>query len=314
MYVGSWSRSAAIPNFGCPAMMYSNEFDDREDIGAQTEDETITSIDLGYTNTFVVDDLTQPYLGFLGRSKTFQRTVVRRSISGAFIRSSVRVPLFDRCAYYYTVSRGSDVTIESTIVSNVLLADPYSYNTWRNLRGYTPYRTNPPPPVPIGEHPAGCGPVVARTVWSQVYDPRQCSEFADAGPWAAICENAEARAFSFTPATPPSSFLTVGAIESSRTSLVSTADSPIVVAQNANLPRTSGYSPGVIERWFLTSPDPATQLTQQISTTCSTLGSDISLQYATEMNPPVGSVAIHGRRWHSDMDNASITYVGVIGG
>lgn len=314
MYVGSWSRSAAIPDYGCPPMMYSNQFDDREDHGAQTEDETITSVDMGYTRTVVFDDLHAYYLGYLVRTKTFHRTTVRRTVSGAFVRASVRVPFWDRCAYYYTVSRGLNTEIVTTTVGRNDLNDPNSYETWRNVRGWTTFRDDPPPSIPISEHPAGCGPVLVRTVNIPMYGAYPCSEFADSGPWATPCTNAEALVFGFTPPIPPSSTVVTQPNETSRTWLVSTAAAPLMVAQHLNLPIVLGFSPGAIERWFLTSPDPVTNSTQYISTTCSVLGSDVSLQYSTEMNPPVGSSAIHGRRWHPDMDNKAITYVGVIGG
>lgn len=314
MYVGTWQSETIVGGLRTPAMMYSTIHDDRADIAPSRRTERIVSRDIGYYRTFVSIDLSYPVLGTLVREKAFHKTTEIVSTENEMLETSIRVPFHDRCAHYYTVATGVSGRMRTFADSYPTLIDPQTYATWRNFGGWTNYQVDPPPPRFTTEHPAGCGPVTASTVWAA--DPlviSGCDEYAYEGPWAEVCQNAEQLQLN---RRLPDGTLTIehgGATVDSTTWLISEgADDPLLVQRFTQVPMNST----AWRVWFATSPDPRTGETQSIHTTCSVLGDTQSVQYDRKPNAVAtnGDLLVFGLVLHSDMTVKPACYIGVIGG
>lgn len=314
MYVGSWQSETIVGGLRTPAMMYSTIHDDRADIAPSRRTERIVSRDIGYYRVGVAIDLGYPVIGTLLRDKAFHKTTEIVTTANEMLQTSVRVPFHDRCAHYYTVATGVSGRTRTFANTYPTLGDPQTYATWRNFGGYTNYQTAPPPPRFTTEHPAGCGPVTASTVWAA--DPLTitgCKDFAYEGPWAEVCQNADAMRFT---RRLPDATVTVengGATVDATTWLVTEgADDPILVQRFTQVAMNStGW-----RVWFATSPDPLTGDTQAIHTTCTVLGDTQSVQYDRKPNAEAanGDLLVFGWTAHSDMTIKPACYLGVIGG
>ena len=189
MYVGRWEYVVETEPSAPRHTFYTDQFDDREDIVASRSSNVREGADLGYVVTAVVDDVTRPYIGTLFRRRGFKITT---TLSSAWESNKVGIvfPQFDRCAYYYAISRRRSASLVTRSVSTIQVTDPHSYETWRNFPGWTGFTVGGN--FQRAQHPNGCGPVDARTVTDNAfYEPFQCSEVADRGAWASVCDNAD---------------------------------------------------------------------------------------------------------------------------
>lgn len=306
MFIGAWSRQEDNGTLAVPAMVYTNDFDDREELPAGRSRSLTTGEDLGYTQVAVSDDPSFPPHAVLFRSKSFLMCTDRQTWSGLYVKSAVTVPFHDRCAYYYTVARGHSAYSRSYTCGHTGLGDPWSCGTWRNFPGWTGF-TSGGLFIPA-EHPDGCGPVSARTVREPgaTYSGGPCSDFADSGPWCFVCENADAMTY-FTPLPDPGPgiFESDDGAATRQTTLVNCSEfSPLP------MPFETPDPLAVDNPWFIPSPDPDTGDTQYIDVTHNAFGDGTTLRYMERTNS--GPVRLRGAPQHPSMENAGTTFVGVV--
>lgn len=278
MYQGSWRQTISTGGTSVQTTMFTSDADDRAEAHPSLQTTEITSVAVGYTRVVVVDDIGYPPAGQMGRVRQFKRNIRISIESGPVIGATIRVPFFDRSAYYYASYYGfAEASYsESWVYSE--LADPHMYPTWRNFPGYTPYSGN----QPRGEHPSGCGAVSRRTVLGEIYQPFPCSDDADQGSWASVCDDADAMIYSIQlPPLPEATFRQ--ALNQVRLSVKlynATEESPITVATIAQ----AGLTTNEVAQWLATSPDPVTFAKQYIAATQNTLGDREQTQYNPRPN------------------------------
>ena len=302
-YEGEWEVVITTGGTTVQPTMVTSDVDDRTEASGGETRTTLRSTSIGYTQVVVADNLSYPPEGRMFRSRSFEQRHTTSIKSGPSVQGVVRIPFFDRSAYYYAfgVAYAVDLYFESW--GHVSLGDPYTYTTWRNFGGFTPYSGN----QPTGEHPAGCGPVVNRTVWQEFYNPSACSDNADQGPWASVCDDADGMVYSTPmPPLPPAISRIRSGIGTLRVQLFNDSQqSPISVVAAPSID-ASGWA---YQQWFATSPDPESSDKQYIAATCNTLGDRIQTVYSADPN---GETRIAGSPQHDAMLNAQCTYVGVV--
>ena len=253
MYIGTFSQTVSTNAVEPSQTFYSNRFDDRQQLATSRTKTTREGRDLGYTRVGVRNSITYPPEGELLRERAFRITVTIESFFGEDRRVGIVLPAFDRCAYYYAIREKRDGYSKSVGKSTESLNDPWSYGTWRNFPGFTGstsggiYRR--------ADHPDGCGPVDANTVRSiHTYAPYLCSDFADQGSWASVCDNADA--MTRTSALPPNQFsiTTEPAKEILTAWLVNASE-----IEELRVASDTKTNPDHVDAsWFITSPDPDT--------------------------------------------------------
>ncbi|TXH57779.1 MAG: hypothetical protein E6Q97_03830 [Desulfurellales bacterium] len=75
MNQGAWQQSILTGPIGVPQQMYTNAIDHRAEVPASSIVTRITGTSMGYRSVATADDLMQPYLGMLSRTKVFRRPV-----------------------------------------------------------------------------------------------------------------------------------------------------------------------------------------------------------------------------------------------
>lgn len=304
-YEGEWETIVTSGGTYVQPTMVTSDVDDRTEAAASEQTTSLRSTAVGYTAVIVNDNIGFPPIGVMSRRRSFKQQYKSASKSGASVLGVIRVPFFDRSAYYYAFGQAwaSDISIETWGYAH--LGDPNRYPTWRNFPGFTRYRGT----VPVEEHPAGCGPVVARTVWDYSYVPGACSENADQGSWASVCDNADELTYDTPlPALPAATYLDRSGIAVLRVQLFNDSQaSPISIVNAADVDANAW----AYQKWFATSPDPITFDKQYIAATCNTLGDRIQTVYSASPN---GEIVIYGAPQHAAMLNAQCTYVGVVDG
>jgi hypothetical protein len=296
MYVGKWTTKIETGR-RIPAMFYTTDFDDREEIGESSFTTVRTGQDLGYTSCVYGDDPADLRTGRMLRRKTFRRVFKTHAKSGIGRDAAIAVPEGIREGYYYAKLDYSAGDIKSESVEYVTLTDPYIYITWRNF-----YDTGRP-------HPAGCGPVSRRTVWYQVYDESACSDFANSGEWASPCDDAESMRYNINlPQLSPIATIINPFHRRLEVSLVCCAErAPL---RSLSVESDNQYFDGGF--WFIPSPDPDTGLTAFIHATHNALGDGDSLKYNQNINDTESVVV--GAPNYPQMATKPITFIGVING
>jgi len=304
-YEGEWETIATSGTTTVQPTMVTSDVDDRTEAAPAEQRTSLRSTAIGYTSVTLVDDIAYPPHGNMARMRSFIQRYRTSTKNDPSVAGVIRVPFFDRSAYYYAFGRfyGTDIAIEGWNYTQ--LPDPTSYSTWRNFPGYTAYSGN----VPISEHPAGCGAVSTRTVWAEHRAQFACMDNADQGPWASVCDNADSLAYqSQLPPLPQTVVTDRSGVGLLRVQLFNDSQqSPIaVVTEPAIDTHTWAF-----QQWFATSPDPETFEKQYIAATCNTLGDRIQTVYSADPN---GETRIAGAPMHDAMLNAQCTYVGVVDG
>lgn len=304
-YEGEWETVQTTGGTYVQPTMVTSDVDDRTEASGYEQRTGLLSTSIGYTSVVVVDSIAYPPHGQMSRTRSFRQRHTSSQKSAPSIAGVIRVPFFDRSAYYYAFGQAMAVDIYVESWGYAHLKDPTLYSTWRNFGGYTRFRGN----VPVEEHPAGCGPVVARTVWTEQRGFVACEENSDQGSWASVCDDADAMVYNTPlPPLPPAVYRDRSGIGALRVQLFNDSQqSPIRVVNTPSID-ASGWA---YQQWFATSPDPETRDTQYIAATCNTLGDRIQTVYSADPN---GETRIAGAPMHDAMLNAQCTYVGVVDG
>lgn len=304
-FEGEWETVQTSGGTYVQPTMVTSDQDDRTEASGIEQRAGLLSTAIGYTSVVVVDSLSYPPHGQMSRTRSFRQRHTSSLQSGPSIAGVIRVPFFDRSAYYYAYGRAMAVDIYTETWGYAHLKDPTMYSTWRNFGGYTRYRGN----VPVEEHPAGCGPVVARTVWAEQRGFVQCEENADQGSWASTCDNADSMVYNTPlPQLPAAVFRDRSGIGLLRVQLFNDSQqSPISVVNNP----TINAGTWAYQQWFATSPDPDTFDTQYMAATCNAFGDRVQTVYSAHPN---GDTLINGGPQIEAMRHAQCTYVGVVDG
>jgi hypothetical protein len=306
-YQGSWTRTTSTAPATVQPTMFTTDADDRADAHEYRETYTLTANAIGYTRVIVADDINYPPHGVMSRRRTFKRHGTTLIESGPRIGATVRVPFFDRSAYYYAYHYGWGTRSFSQTWVYVHLGDPHRYPTWRNFAGYTVYSRSG---QPRSEHPAGCGPVTARTVWSESRSDYPCSEDADQGSWASVCDNADQMVYDnpLPPLPAWTSEVNVDRVDLTVMLYNASQLSPIQVDQRTQV----GLMTNAVDQWSRTSPDPLTFEKQYIASTRNTLGDREQTQY--DPHPNASEFRVAGGPLINELTRNQATYVGVVDG
>lgn len=305
-YEGEWEQVTTTGGTYVQTTMVTSDVDDRTEASGSEQRIKLRSTAIGYTSVQVADQIGYPPAGFMRRIRSFRQQSTTTQKSGAQVSGVIRVPFFDRSAYYYAFGSAYAVDIYTETWAYSHLIDPTGYLTWRNFGGFTPYIGN----QPIGEHPAGCGAVTRRTVWAESRDETiACGENADQGSWAAVCDDADAMVYNTPlPPLPAAVVRNRSGIGLLRVQLFNDSEaSPISVANETEI-SASGWT---YQQWFATSPDPQTFDTQYMAATCNAFGDRVQTVYSADPN---GDTLINGGPQIEAMRHAQCTYVGVVDG
>jgi len=280
MYSGEWTQTTRRGKFGVPAMFYTSNIDDRIETVPFKIVTNLVSQDLGYTQVTFADIIGTPYICYMSRHKTFLNTVTMTNSSGANAASAICVPEGMREAYYYANVVSEPSKSKMVVRSYQTLTDPNRYIGWRNLPGYTGFTTTGGKFVPA-DHPAGCGKVTNRHVWSHFLDESSCSEYADEGEWAIICQQIEPMAYNIS--LPPLAYSNEDESKAVFTvKLVTNTDHDVVDCKTET---ALGYDiPYIGYRWFRPSPDPETFEKDYIYARANALGTSDVLVYCSDIN------------------------------
>ncbi len=278
LYADSWQIVTRSGNMSIPAMMYSNDFDDRRALQGTLVTTNIESRDLGYDPPRFSDYITNPQVARVSRNRVFRRTTHTETQNGDSVGSVVAIPQYSREAYYYAT--GSTFTGGRTISTNVgydVLQDPNVGYSWRAFpSGYAGF----PWPSGIGCTPDRCGgiwtpdgskPHSERKVVCTTYENFSCAEYADAGTWLTLCQVVDRFNQPGMDKTPSYSVNVIGPDSRAELKLVSPGHGGPV-----SIPLTfSEFS----NKWQAPSPDPETFIIQFIYATHSSLGADLLIYY-----------------------------------
>ncbi len=275
LYAGSWYETTITGTRALPAMMYTNDYDDREVQDPFVQETRIESRDIGFDPPRFNDVLLSPETAYVFRRKVFKVTTDSETRSSPFIGGVVVIPQYCRETYYYATGK----TFEGgrrgqTSIEYTYLKDPNVGWTWRNF----PRINGPTWPSDRGCAIENCGGVYTgdgtgnrphkeRKVVCLDYEADSCSEFADSGVWLTMCETVDS--FNSVPQprrVPRTTFWDRGT--DSRASLH-------VVSRGYNGPiqLTLEFS-SFYNHWMAPSPDPDTMDVQQLLATYSCVGLD----------------------------------------
>lgn len=279
MYSGEWSQTTKRGKFGVPAMFYTSNTDDRQEIAPVENGTTLSSHDLGYTSVVFGDVVGAPHISHMHRNKTFLRTMTIVTSSNKRMSSAICVPEGMREAYYYAHILSEPTKNRVIAKAYDTLTDPNRYVGWRNFPGYTGHiadgRFFP------GDHPAGCGKVTNRHVWSHYVEQSPCGEYADEGEWASICQQIEPMVYSLT--LPPLDFYSENESKAVLTvKFVSNTDYETIECRTEEA-RGDGIS-SLGDRWFRPSPDPETFQKDYIHARANSFGDSDVVVYCSDIN------------------------------
>lgn len=306
MYVGSWNSHDETGPRPIAPQMYTSEFDDRAEVAGSHTDAHITSVDMGYCQIGVQDDITYPPRAWVFRVKRFMKTTHSETVQGSFQTTAVTIPFYDRCAYYYTSAVGSTSSSSFDIAGYTYLSDPWFCETWRNFGGWTSGHA---------EHPDDCCICQARTVRSPAprYNPQgynggagNCADFADSGPFCFLCDNADAMVYYIPePPLPPGQSTNEGPKVHRITHLVNDTDFAPLLIEDTTFTELN------YERyWFIPSPDPDSQITQYLDVTHNAFGDAQAMKYYFQPNE--GPIKTLGGPFPPSYNGQNITFLGVV--
>lgn len=295
MYVGQWESRTESERF-IPSMFYTTDFDDREELAGVSVVTQITGKDLGYVRLQFGDDIEQLWRATVTREKAFKIDVRTTGKVDVTRKGEIAVPFGDREAYYYAKLDQTAYESLSVTTSYARVKDPYWYETWR----YVSFLPQPRP------HPTGCGLPTRRQVAYQYYEPFPCSDFADSGPWASICQDVERMAYDV--ALPPNSGSTTVFANKSKLTVYLVSDvkqTPFITFTEERV-NDASYLGGL---WFLPSPTDDGQLAY-IAATRNAFGDASSLKYMENIN--LGPVKVKGKPFDPMMETEDIAFIGVV--
>lgn len=311
MYIGEWTRVVETNPTAPRRTFYTDRFDDRTELAGTRLVMTREGRDLGYTFTGVADDVTHPQRGVLYRRRGFRITITNETLWGEDRQVGIVLPQFDRAAYYYARQDRRDGYLRSVSRTVAEVDDPHAYETWRNFPGFTGQIVGGN--YIRAQHPNGCGPVDRRTVTDNAYyAPEACSDVADNGSWASVCDDAESLS-SVRPLPPQSTtFESQASTETLEAWLVNASS-----IEQVRVARAEAVQPEHVDQsWFRTSPDPDSGAQIYMQAYHNTWGDGLALLYWTKAEGAgVDDRVILGRPQHPEMraaidDGAGYTLIG----
>jgi hypothetical protein len=158
----------------------------------------------------------------------------------------------------------------------------------------------------------GCGPVTSRTILPpgidlgsnpfNNYQPSECGDFADSGPWANACDNATAMAYSIPEPTLPTPMNSITPATGVYTVWLVDSMGP------RTLTVASSLSPGF---WPDETPDPESGATQYMEHGQNAFGEMVLSRYSTDIN--AGTILNGGPQWPG-LNSGFLTFIGVVDG
>jgi hypothetical protein len=297
MNKGSWFSRTFSGQYGVQPGFYTETFDDRQETWENLTESRIKGDDLGYVRVAFGDSPENLEASFMFRERGFRITTSTTSWTDRRYGAAIAIPCWFREAYYYAVrdSYGSVSRSKTVFYRNV--RDPWSYLGWRNFFN-----------IQGRQHPAGCGSPSVRRVSAGGYSPGLCSDDADNGPWATICQQIEPMAYSISLPNIPGEIEPPKSKASLTVHLVcSGKETPILTYNEVREGQDSwflGY------RWFRPSPDPEGGDPDRIQATGTVLGTGDAVVYARNINDGIN--ALHGLPNSPSYINNGVTFMGVV--
>lgn len=308
LLAGSWEIVTTSGNRSFTTMMYSNTLDFRRVLQESETVTNITSNSRGFQTPRFSDFIQSPEASKMWRERLFQQVTEVDSRSGERVLGAVAIPQFSREAYYFAFgSQYAGGRSGSTSVTHVSVRDPNVGYGWRYFpRINSPYSVWPDD---RGCEIERCGGNPAklihpeRRVVCDNYEPNandpayvhqnggigdNCHEFADEGPWFELCDSIDGIAVGSGGAT--------GTHNYSENWNLGTDDAGFLYLftpgtdDTLRIPVTFNQ---VDNHWMKPSPDPVTEIVQNISAMHNAIGQDVVV-YATGLTSYSGEVKVEG--------------------
>lgn len=314
MYIGQWAQHVDGGQIGIPAMFYTNDLDDREELAESTTDMSVRGVDLGYCRIVANDDIINPSQGSASRVKRFRLTTDTRTVTSSGKGTGIAVPFYDREAVFYAVQKTSEASSHSVSTGDRELADPWFCNYKRNFPGYygsyTGSGTASDPWRPLRlQDVNGYGPNEFRTAnpnSPQYDDSNACRDMADSGPWVFGGDNIDAKLYNIpAPPIPVPVNEQVGPTGHYEVFLLSSSGFGTV--------RTLAMDTVNFGEWGIPSPDAGDGASsdQYIECTANAVGDAALSRFSTNLNG--GLRVLGGPNWPG-LEEGFLTFVGVIHG
>lgn len=269
LYAGEWAVTTNTGNLSVSKAIYTNDIDDRQALRDSSSVLTITSTDIGFDPPRLSDFLENPDWCILFRERVFERIQTTDVKNGEFVLTMLAVPYGDRNAYFYAYGHGYLNHYFGRARNYDKLIDPNIYYGHRNVFGGSFE------PVPEFCDASECGFVhTNRRVVCYSIEPYPCSEYADHGPWADLCEDILSKVGTPPRRTEESTNEDLGEDGTAHLTLASPGlDSPYTQPMELSVART----------WQLPSPHPISGAIQGIRAQHTLLGAvtvihDVNLQ------------------------------------
>ncbi len=318
--IGTFTDHKEYGPRGIPDGFYSSEFDDRRQMSNSTRTTTTTSQYLGPTICQYGDEIHDIRRNFLIRTHTFLKSTHTVVVNEPDYHTAVSTPKGVREAYYYAKFDIATRREEWTSQSIGQMRDPYSYTGWRcivSTMGFAGW------PEDMEECPPGCetirgapvpGSYNPRVVREEHYNPYECSDVIDQGPYAAKCAVMEDLAYRVPP--PPLAEPTY-----KRTDNVGDYEMRMVIAHAPRVQTTNtlhfeqDYLPALTPFW--PNPWEGSLSGHNVNASFSALGHTESAIYDRDMAPARfqdggETFRIYGPLKHAEMTPGKTVYIGVI--
>lgn len=186
MIVGSWEKTVSTGATGLMGNFYTSAFDDRAETTPLVTHTKIVGSDLGYGEPAYSTPPTFFKVGTLGRARFYAHKTTVNTTGGFGLDCAACIPVFARDCILYAYSEATSGKSETVSADKHGMADPTSYQLWTydaiwHYLGSTQSGD-------LGEpRPKDGSPVF---VDSMLYNPNQCSDFADSGNWFGLPDGA----------------------------------------------------------------------------------------------------------------------------
>ncbi len=317
MFIGQWSQHADGGNRTVPAMFYTNDLDDRDELAPSTSDTRVVGLDLGYSGIQPSDSIVNPSVGTARRTKRFREKTETTVVHSPGLGTGIAVPFFEREAYFYAIQHTHAGIDHSISYSYKYLTDPWYCTYKRNFPGYFgTYRSTYDSqgnftgwmPVRLSDV-NGYGPNEYRTADpnSPLYDDSNgCRDIADSGPWAKGGDNIDVMSYSIP--EPP-----LPAATNESTPATGVYDVWLVSSSNQGALKVSTHSGLSFGLWSLWTPDLGDGFSadQYIEATQNVAGMGNALRCNSDLND---SLQVRGAPVWPGLESGSLTFIGVVNG
>ncbi len=208
--IGTFETTRITGNRSVSEAFYSNDFDDRRRLADSTYRHVLVSAYMGPSSISVADDPSDFRRNFMRRTHRFRQTVSQETITGDSVATAVATVASVREAYYMGVLERSETRTFTESTHYEHRGDPYAYEGWRCIISTAGFAITPADwrdcdyCDPRMNYPGSTIPPGKRRVRYEGYNPTQCSDAYDQGPWAQKCNDMDAMKYSIPePPVPP---------------------------------------------------------------------------------------------------------------